>query len=113
MIESQIQRQIYESQRNRNQKLFRNTAGYDDRRKIRYGIPNKGGCDLLGWTIINSGQGNKIAVFTGIEVKTERGKPTERQLWFIDAIRKDGGIAGVCRSCEDVERLIDEYVKTE
>ena len=106
MIESQIQRQIFENQGRLNQKLFRNTAGYDDRRKIRYGIPNKGGCDLLGWTIINN-----VAVFTGIEVKTERGRPTERQLWFIDAIRNDGGIAGVCRSCEDVERLIDEYVK--
>ncbi|HDY88693.1 MAG TPA: VRR-NUC domain-containing protein [bacterium] len=106
MTESQIQRLIFESQSQLNQKLFRNSAGYDKQRKIRYGIPNKGGCDLLGWTVINN-----VAVFTGIEVKSATGRAAERQLCFIDAIRKDGGIAGICRSCEDVERMIDEYVE--
>ena len=104
MTESQIQRIIFESQDSRNQKLFRNTAGFDKERRIHYGIPRKGGSDLIGWTVIDG-----IAVFTAIEVKTDRGHVTQQQQWFIDAVRRDGGIAGVCRSCEDVERLIEEW----
>ncbi len=105
MTEAQNQRDIFESQSNRKQKLFRNTTGFDKQRKIHYGIPRKGGSDLLGWTVING-----VAVFTGIEVKTATGRPTREQQWFIDAVRRDGGIAGVCRTCEDVERLIDEWI---
>lgn len=37
-----------------------------------------------------------------IEVKTERGKPTERQLREIEGIRASGGVAFIARSVEEV-----------
>ena len=44
------------------------------------------------------------AVF--IEVKTQRGRLSEKQKKFIHAMRKAGAIAGVCRSAEDALNLI-------
>ena len=68
-----------------------------DGRPINTGLPV--GCsDLL--AISPTGQ----AVF--IECKTDKGRPTEEQLNFISAMRKQGCIAGVCRSVDDVNRLL-------
>ena len=38
----------------------------------------------------------------GIEVKTESGKPSDHQKRFIDMINREGGIAFVARSVNDV-----------
>jgi len=40
--------------------------------------------------------------FLAIEVKTPKGKVTEAQRAFIDRVNKEGGIAFVARSVEDV-----------
>lgn len=47
------------------------------------------------------------AVF--IEVKTASGKPTQKQLKFINKMREYGAIAGICRSVEDAYNLVKEY----
>ena len=68
-----------------------------DGRPINTGLPV--GCsDLL--AISPTGQ----AVF--IECKTDKGRPTAEQIKFINVMQKQGCAAGVCRSIEDVNKLI-------
>lgn len=67
-----------------------------DGRPIQSGLP-PGTSDLL---FIGHG---KIAF---IEVKTPKGRPTQQQLNFIQAMKNLGHIAGIARSVEDALRLI-------
>lgn len=70
---------------------------------IRMGFTT-GGSDLVGWTTVDG-----VAVFTAIECKGDRGKPTDEQLNFIARVREAGGIAGVAYSAEEAEQIIAEY----
>ena len=83
--------------------LFRNNVGLAklaDGRRIRYGLC-PGSSDLIGWktiTVTPEMIGQKIAVFTAIEVKSKHGKKTSgKQQNFIDAVRQAGGIAEIRR----------------
>lgn len=71
-----------------------------DGRPMKSGLP-KGTSDLL---FI----GKKKIAF--IEVKTPKGKATEKQLNFIERIKSLGHIAGVARSVEDALELIGEEI---
>lgn len=66
-------------------------------RKIE-GLP-EGYSDLSGVRV-----GDGKAVF--IEVKTAKGRPSQKQKNFISKMREYGAIAGVCRSAEDAINLI-------
>lgn len=46
-------------------------------------------------------------IFIGLEVKTEKGKPSALQLRNIKQIKKASGIAGVVRSVDDVKELLE------
>lgn len=87
--------------------MFRNNVGaYRDEtgRVIRYGVGNPGGSDLIGWTpvtITPDMVGRTVAVFTAVEVKTPKGKPTEAQINFLHQVKQSGGIAGIARSADD------------
>lgn len=70
-------------------------------RRVSFGIPGPGGSDLLG-LVPRDG----VAVFASVEVKTEHGRVTPEQQAWLEAVRKAGGIAGVCRSVEDLRRLV-------
>jgi hypothetical protein len=59
-----------------------------------------GSCDLIG--ITPSGR------FFGIEVKTAKGRASKEQKVFIDAINKQGGIAGIARTSEEALTLLQE-----
>lgn len=61
-------------------------------RLIKFG--HKGSCDILG--VLPGGR------FLGIEVKDEKGKVSEDQQNFIDAINFKGGLAFVARTLEEV-----------
>ena len=80
--------------------LFRNNVGLAklaDGRRIRYGLC-PGSSDLVGWKTITATPemvGQKIAVFTAIEVKSRRGKISCKQQNFIDVVRRAGGIAEI------------------
>lgn len=50
--------------------------------------------------------GQKVAVFTALEVKTPKGRPTDKQAAFIQAVNDNGGRAGVVRSAEDAVRVV-------
>ena len=93
-----------------NIRLFKNTTGYDKERKIHYGIPKKGGADILGWTIeLLSGYDgifHKRPIITAIEVKTGDAKLTAIQKNFIKQVQKAGGLAGVARSIEDARKIV-------
>jgi len=76
--------------------VFRNNVGcLPDRtgRPVRYGVGGNGGSDLIG--IAPDG------VFFAVECKTRLGQPTEVQLWFIAAVIRQGGRAGVARTAEE------------
>ena len=83
--------------------IFRINVGKGHTPDGRYfdtGVP-KGFSDLFGFR-----KSDGKAVF--IEVKTPTGKPSQEQLKFIDTMRKNGAIAGICRSAEDAVNLISD-----
>ena len=70
---------------------------------------NPGGGDLLGWRTVEVTPemvGQRVAVFTSIEVKTRTGKLRPEQEQWLKVVRAAGGIAGVARSVEDAEALV-------
>lgn len=80
---------------------FRNNTGAlrdKNGRLVRYGLVN-GSSDIIG--IMPGG------VFLAIEVKYGRDTVKENQLSFIDAVKKQGGIAGIARSVEDAIKIIE------
>jgi hypothetical protein len=109
--ETVIQQNILLSLSKGNKRLFRNNCGgykTDSGGFVKYGVANPGGSDIIGWTsriITPDMVGEKIAVFTAIEVKAGRNKPTPQQQAFIDRVNADGGIAGIARSADEAEAL--------
>ena len=82
--------------------LFRVNVGKGytpDGRYFNTGVP-VGFSDLFGVRLTDG-----KAVF--IEVKTPTGKPSQEQLKFLDTMRKNGAIAGICRSIGDAINLIN------
>jgi hypothetical protein len=92
-------------------RLFRNNTGTlrdQHGRPVQFGLC-KGSADLIGWrsiTITSDMVGQKIAVFTSVEVKSSSGRVKPEQKQWLDAVQAAGGIAGVARSVEDAQRLI-------
>lgn len=81
--------------------MFRVNVGTGFTKDGRYfntGVP-PGFSDLFG---VRKSDGK--AVF--IEVKTPKGRPTDKQVKFINQMEKHGAIAGICRSAEEAVNLI-------
>ncbi len=95
--------------------LFRNLVG---RFKTMQGLwvnagLGKGSSDLIGWTptiVTQAMVGQRIAVFTAIEVKVPGARTSPKRLleqWaFIAAVRKDGGFSGIADSPEKAKEII-------
>ena len=66
-------------------------------RLVRYGL-GVGSSDIIG--IMPDGR------FLAIEVKKPGKNPTAEQTRFIETILKQGGVAGVARSVEDLENIL-------
>ena len=98
-IESEILWNLYKN------KIFAfkcpTTGFFDTKRKIFRKHSNpfciNGVTDII--AIING-------IFVGIEVKSERGKPTPDQTKFIDNVNKSGGIAFIARSWLEVKEKL-------
>jgi hypothetical protein len=89
-----------------NVRMFRNNVGMQN--GVRYGLCT-GSSDLIGFTsktITADDVGKTIAVFTAIEIKTEKGRVSEPQKRFIEMVKRFGGISGVCRSIEEAQKLV-------
>ena len=41
------------------------------------------------------------------EVKTDKGKPTEKQIYEIELLRKAGAVAEIVRSKEEVQKILE------
>jgi hypothetical protein len=97
--------------------MFRNNTGRlknDKGQLVQFGLA-VGSSDLIGLTpvvITPELVGRTLAVFTAIEVKNERGKPTDAQERFIGRIIELGGIAGVARSVDDAMAVIEPLKAT-
>lgn len=93
-------------------RLFRNQVGQlpDPRtgRMVQFGLA-RGSADLIGWrtiTITPDMVGRQLAVFTSIEVKTERGRVRPEQHAWLNTVQGAGGIAGIARSIADATQII-------
>lgn len=96
-------------------RLFKNIRGMfltlDGKRKVRAGLQAPGASDLVGFkpVIITSEMiGRTFAVLTVFEVKTENGRPSPEQKDFVDFVRQSGGYAGVVRSAEEANKILDD-----
>ena len=73
-------------------------------RPIRFGLA-EGSSDrvgLLSIVITPEMVGKKIAVFTAVECKSERGRTSKEQENFLGVIERAGGIAFVAKTAADV-----------
>ena len=96
-----------ESGKHPNIRLFRNSVGFDDVRKIRYGlIPGSG--DLIGWktvTITPEMVGTKLAVFTSVETKSTRGTEKGNQKQWAENVIAAGGISCLVKKLSDFDEI--------
>lgn len=95
-------------------RLFRNQVGQlpDPRtgRPVQFGLA-RGSADLIGWrtiTITPDMVGQRLAVFTSLEVKTPTGRLTPAQHNWLGAVRSAGGVAGVARSVGDALQIVSD-----
>lgn len=88
-------------------KLPGNRVLIENARPFNTGLP-PGFSDLFGLvavTITPDMVGQKLAVFTALEVKAPKGKPTDNQANFLQAVNDNGGRAGVVRTVEEAVRI--------
>lgn len=77
-------------------------------RRVKYGVCNPGGSDLIGWktiTVTPDMVGEKLAVFLAVEVKSDSGRASKDQANFINAVRDAGGFAGVARTDDEAVQI--------
>ena len=94
-------------------RLFRNQCGAlpDPRtgRLVTFGLA-RGSADLIGWrTVVVTPDmvGQRLAVFTSIEVKTPTGRLRPEQRAWLGVVRGAGGVAGVVRSVDDALQIVE------
>lgn len=78
-------------------------------RPLQAGLVIPGASDLIGFTPVIITQemvGQKIAVFTAIEVKTDTGVVSPDQEKFIRVVLENGGYSGVARNSEMAKKII-------
>lgn len=96
--ETTIQQNIRLAVSRGNTRVFRNNVGMQN--GITYGL-GVGSSDLIGWTsreITPDMVGQKVAIFTALEVKTDKGRVSKPQQNFIDVVNAAGGIAAIVRN---------------
>lgn len=101
MSEAALMRQIMLALSKDGHQVFRANVGQfftQDGRPIRTGLP-PGFSDLFGFRA-----GDARAFF--FEVKTAGGRPTEKQLRFLEAMARRGALARVVRSVDEARALL-------
>jgi hypothetical protein len=114
-LQSEIHRTLTERPDTR---LFRNNVGvaienhHGIKRRIRYGLC-PGSSDLIGWktiTVTPDMVGQRLAIFTAVEVKSDGGRVSSGQRNFIDCVIDAGGRAGVARSVDQAREIVEGEV---
>lgn len=93
-------------------KLPGNRVLIEGARPFTTGLP-PGFSDLFGLVpvvITPEMVGQTVAVFVAVEVKTARGRASEKQGNFLKAVNDNGGRAGVARSADDAVRILEGVV---
>lgn len=78
----------------------------------RIHLHEEGFPDTVGFSVVEITPemvGERIPVFTAIELKTKNDRLRPAQKRFLEGFRNHGTIAGVARAVEDVGRLIREW----
>ena len=97
MTEAVLMREIQLALTQKGHRVFRNNIGVCKDEKgnyIRYGVCNPGGADLIGWT--------KDGQFLAVEVKGPKGKLTDAQSNFLNAVNSCGGVGICAKSLDDI-----------
>lgn len=76
-------------------------------RPVKFGLA-PGSSDLIGWQSIETDIG-RIARFIALEIKSARGRLSEQQQRFIDAVNAAGGRAGVARSVDEAHEIVGGF----
>ena len=79
-------------------------------RRVGFGLGGEGGSDLIGFRsvlVTPEMVGQTIAVFAAVEVKSATGTPTAEQRNFINMVIDHGGRAGIARSPEEAEEILE------
>lgn len=87
-------------------RMFRNNVGQIG--GLSFGLC-VGSSDLIGFqsVIITPDMvGKQVAVFTAIEVKTNKGKVSPAQTKFLSMVNKFGGIGAIVRSVDDAADVL-------
>lgn len=85
--------------------VYRNNIGVlVDRngQRVRFGLANPGGADLIGMFTTRAG----VAIFIAAEIKTPVGKQTEEQERFEALVKRRGGEYTLLRSIEDARQWV-------
>ena len=96
-------------------RFFRNNTGVLQDKNgtyVRYGLA-VGSPDIIGCTpivVTNKMVGQKIGIFTAIEIKSYKGKATKEQLAFNEMVKSMGGISGIAYSVEESSKIIQKYL---
>jgi len=113
LSETQIQQQIRLTCSQGAARLWRNNSGKlpDPKtgRWVQFGVASPGGSDLIGYRQVVVGpahDGQTMAVFAAVEVKTATGRATQEQRAFVEHVQQAGGIAGVVRSVDEARALL-------
>lgn len=110
MTEQQTQQAIRLALSKGPTRLWRNNTGClrdQQGRPVRFGLC-EGSSDLIGYTTVEVTPemvGQRIAVFTAVEVKSPTGRATSAQAAFLDHVRQAGGRAGIARSVTEAVRI--------
>lgn len=78
-----------------------------DAHRITVGLA-PGSADLVGWRSIEITPemvGQRVAVFSSVEIKKPGGRATPEQVNWRDRVIEAGGIAGIVRSVEEAREL--------
>lgn len=69
----------------------------------------EGSGDLIGWTRITITPdmvGQTVAIFTSAEIKTARGRASDGQIAWADAVSGAGGLAAIVRTDADLDNIL-------
>ena len=99
----------------RRTRIYKNAVGTAKQgdRVISFGLC-KGSSDLIGITSVKITPemvGDTVGVFTAIEVKKHNGRPRPDQIKFINIVKLSGGIAGIAKTIDEANKLIEDYTQ--
>lgn len=93
-------------------KVFRNNIGvakFANGQTVRYGVGPNGAGDYIGWetvTVTPDMVGQKIARFTSVEMKDEKGgRVSDEQRHWAEVVNASGGRAVIVSSSAEATRI--------